>query len=84
MDLLLVVCGYSPLENHPTAHTPPLPVAATVSNSTATVQSSEKFNNFTTEMNSKSDNIDKKDVLRRRKIGEEIVTDENYKSNALQ
>ena len=72
------------MENHPTAHTPPLPVAATVPNSTATVQSSEKFNNFTTEINSKSDNIDKKDVLRRRKIGEEIVTDENYKSNALQ
>ena len=23
MDLLLVVCGYSPIENHPTAHTPP-------------------------------------------------------------
>lgn len=23
MDLLLVVCGYSPVENHPTAHTPP-------------------------------------------------------------
>ena len=23
MDLLRVVCGYSPLENHPTAHTPP-------------------------------------------------------------
>jgi hypothetical protein len=23
MDLLLAVCGYSPVENHPTAHTPP-------------------------------------------------------------
>jgi hypothetical protein len=29
MDLLLAVCGYSPVENHPTAHTPPhaVPVA---------------------------------------------------------
>jgi hypothetical protein len=28
MDLLLVVCGYSPVENHPTAHTPPHSVVA--------------------------------------------------------
>ena len=28
MDVLLAVCGYSPVENHPTAHTPQQPLSA--------------------------------------------------------
>ena len=84
MDLLLVVCGYSPLENHPTAHTPPLPVAATVPHSVTTIQSTEKINSAIAEKNNQYDNTDKMDILRRRKIKEEIGNDENYKSNAQQ
>ena len=51
MDLLLAVCGYSPVENHPTAHTPPhavpVPVLLASQVITSEMPSTERNTNTT-------------------------------------
>ena len=88
MDLLLTVCGYSPLENHPTAHTPPLPLPLTTSSATSSSlppknvpKSIENKVNIIEHNHSKEMNRNK---LRKRNNGNDIINDENYKVNAQQ
>ena len=78
MDVLLVVCGYSPIENHPTAHTPPQPRSAVAEPLSFPVAVGDNG------LNKLGGMSEEKHKLRRRKGGDDAAEDENYKSSAQQ